>query len=252
MNIQRIFEYNSLKIEINQRISFSNLNKLLKAVKNSPDNLSFSDYRKIQFDVINMSDILLSQKSNKFKEKKEKINQVYNSIQKKLSPEARTERAQRISDKLSTDLQNAITKIEGRVESLVSRVDHAEKQVKDTIAALPTREARNAANEILLSNRYRAFASETAITQRLFPKIWDNVERNAGLRSQYRDHPQKYLWTSLENTCRVLQQAKASLSTAERYKNDPAILILDKPNAEGKIELNQRQLKLLDFARKCN
>lgn len=230
------------------RVSSSNLNNLLKTIKNSSEQLTLNQYRKIQDNVSSLDSLLKNQRSNLHPEKNAKITEAFTQASQKLNPDARIERTNEAKQAYTAVINQALESIKQALPSLKSRANKASYAVDSTIARLPTPESQQKAREIISSENFSAFGKDTAITDRLFPSRTEQVERHNGYRSQKFDHPNKSTWTSLQSLGERQAAAKEVLSQATKFLNHRDNFTFNKPENTGKLELTAHQQALLNFA----
>ncbi|HEY1844443.1 MAG TPA: hypothetical protein VGH05_06235 [Buttiauxella sp.] len=231
------------------RISTSNLDKLLKTVQNSPEQMTINQYRQIQDKVQILDSVLIKQDSAKYEQKNAKITEAYNLVSQKLTPEAKIARAWEAKQGYTDEIKRALDTVKTNMPQLKLSVVEARERVNSTVANLPTKESQQKARELISSQHYSAFGKDAAITDSLFPSQTKQVERRNGFREQKFDHPDKSKWTSLESKSRQLAEVKLELNAAKTLLNHADNFSFNKPDSTGKLELTAHQKELLKFAR---
>nr|WP_318381773.1 hypothetical protein [uncultured Enterobacter sp.] len=237
------------KSENKSRVSTSQLNTLLKSIKNSPENFSLQDFKKTHTNITKLVGIINQQNSHALTLKGNKISELYTLSQQKLSPEARSERQTNLTKNLTNKITHALDTIASNMDKLERNVSAAQIDIRNTVYSLPTKESQIKATFIIENRNYSLFGKDTAITNSLFPARWESVEREYGYRQQKFDHPSKETWVSLKSQGEALDKANKMVARAHSFLQSPNNLVFDAPTSTGKIELTPHQVDLLQFAK---
>lgn len=199
------------KTDKDNRVSSSNLNNLLKDVKNSPKQLTFAQYKEIKKHVASLDVRLGNQHSNLYEKKDAKISKALELAISKLTPSAQSERARE-------NIQAQVDEAKKSLPTLEKNVLEAENKLKSSVENLPTAESQKKAWKYISDGNYSMFSKDAAIADKFFPTHTKQVERGNGsvIRNQKFEHSGKTAWAAIHKWCINYENENNSLQNAKK------------------------------------
>lgn len=236
-----------------ERVSSSNLNKLLKSLNNSSKEISYPQFKEAKGIINNLKGILRKQNSNQFGKK---IDKIYDASQKtlgKLSDAGKAERADAYKESIGVGVKEAVKLIKEGIPFLIKKRAKAESRLNKNIDRLPAGKIKDEAIKIANKRQWDLFGRTTAITYNLFPYTTEKVDTGKGYsRMQEKVPPEQNTWVGLEQLGESLEKAERVLSQAQSYISHEDNFKFNAPEDTGNIKLTKHQKALQWFTSKLS